>query len=457
MKPANAPELLMPAGSVEKMKFAYAYGADAVYAGVPIFSLRARENEFTKEVIRDAIAYAHGLGKQIYLTMNIYAHNIKVDKFLDAFCEMSDLGPDAFIMTDPGLINRSLKLRPESVIHLSTQANATNWATVEFWRDIGVKRIIFPRELSIFEMATIHEKVPDIELESFVHGAICIAYAGRCLISNYINHRDANQGTCTNSCRWEYSLQAEKGSLLETEAGHTPDSGEYTPLQAKYFVKEMSPAEKSFVDRQFEIDEDENGTYLMNSKDLCAVELLGELRDAGICSFKAEGRSKSLYYAASVSRAYRRAIDDVVAGRPFNPDNLAELMSTANRTLMTGFMNRRPMEYGENFDDGGSLPLTHKFAGVVRDYDSTTGEAVVDVKNRLEVGQQLEWITPTETVPVTLDKITKQNSDATDVAHPGLAYRLPIPFEPDEFTLVRQLLPESVDVETPVANGCACH
>jgi putative protease len=434
----------MPAGDFQKMKFAYAYGADAVYAGIPAFSLRARENGFNNEVVKKAITYAHERGKQIYLTMNIYAHNIKVEKFLDAFCEMADLGPDAFIMTDAGLIHRARKLRPDAVIHLSTQANATNWATVEFWRDVGVQRIILPRELSIKEMAVMHEKVPDVELESFVHGAICIAYSGRCLISNYLSHRDANQGTCTNSCRWDYKLAVDKGSLVETEP--VREEPEYEPLQGHYTITEKQRAEKNFADAQFELDEDEHGTYMMNSKDLCAIELLGELRDAGICSFKVEGRSKGIYYAGVVARAYRRAIDDLAAGRPFDKANLMELFSTASRTMMTGFMTRKPLDYGENFDDDQSESLTHRFAGVVRDYDPASARATIDVKNRIEAGDAIEWITPERTVSTIVAGLSKLSGAKVDVAHGGLQYRIPIPFEPDEFTLMRQVLPEALSV-----------
>jgi putative protease len=223
-------ELLMPAGSLEKLKYAFHYGADAVYAGVPIFSLRARENDFNKQQIKEAIEYSHSLGKKIYLTMNIFAHNSKVDRFLDSFCEMAALGPDAFIMSDVGLINKAMKLRPNMPIHLSTQANVTNWTAVEYWRDLGVRRVILSRELSLKEIALMSQKVPDIELESFVHGAICIAYSGRCLISNYINHRDANQGTCTNSCRWDYSLAVDKGSLVEAEKERPNGKKEYVQL-----------------------------------------------------------------------------------------------------------------------------------------------------------------------------------------------------------------------------------
>ena len=432
----------MPAGNFEKLRFAFAYGADAVYAGVPVFSLRARENDFTRDTLAEAISYSHDLGKRIYLTMNIYAHNIKVDRFLDAFCDLYDLAPDGFIMTDAGLIHKALKLRPEAVIHLSTQANASNWTTVEFWRDIGVRRIIVPRELSLTEISTIHEKVPDIELEAFVHGAICIAYSGRCLISNYLNHRDANQGTCTNSCRWEYALAVEKGSLLETEGKHLQRES-YQPLTADYHLIEPGRAEQNYLDARFEIDEDESGSYLMNSKDLCAVELLPELQKAGVVSFKVEGRSKSIYYLSVVTRAYRNAIDDMLSSRPFDRNNLRELVSTANRTMMTGFLTKRPEEYGENFEDGESLPLTHRFAGVVSGIQPDTGRALADVKNRLSRGDMLEWLTPTATIAFPVSDIWKPDGTAVEVAHAGQQYELPAPLLNGKFALLRQILDTS--------------
>ncbi|MBN2013119.1 U32 family peptidase C-terminal domain-containing protein [candidate division KSB1 bacterium] len=433
------PELLMPAGNFQKLKFAIAYGADAVYAGVPVFSLRARENGFKRDAIRAAIEYTHKQGKQIYLTMNIYAHNRKVDKFMEMFHEMADMQPDGFIMTDPGLIQLSLQARPETVIHLSTQANATNWATVKFWRDLGVRRIILPRELTIEEIADTRSRVPDIELESFVHGAICISYSGRCLISNYLNLRDANQGTCTNSCRWQYQLAVEQGSLLDTE--NLPENGEvYKPLQENYRLKEANPHEGRYADAEYEIDEDEHGTYIMNSKDLCAIELLSELRAAGVCSFKVEGRNKSLYYAAITARAYRRAIDDLIAGRSFDSNNFKELASTSNRTFTSGFLKRNPRHTAINYDDGDSLPTTHRFAGIVIDYNPSTGRATVIVKNRLQLGDTVEWIHPHQNVTITIDAISKSNGESVTEAHGGLEYQIPSPFEPDEYTLLRQPL-----------------
>ena len=437
---SHVPELLMPAGSPEKLRFALAYGASAVYAGVPIFSLRARENDFKPTDLAQSIDYCHSRGKKIYLTMNIYAHNNRIDRFLEAFLQYYDLSPDGFIMTDIGLISKALKLRPEATIHLSTQANATNWTTVEFFRDLGVKRVILSRELSLEEIGTIRSRVPDIELESFVHGSICIAYSGRCLISNYLNHRDANDGTCTNSCRWQYKLQEQASSIVQVEAMHIQESEIYKPLTANYSVTESKRSAQNPVPEHFPIDEDEHGTYLMNSKDLCAIELLKDLHEVGICSFKAEGRTKSIYYLAIITRAYSRAIDDFLAQRHFNPENLKEVMTTSNRTLMTGFLLKRPREYGENFEDGASLPLTHHFVGQVLDYRPSESLALVDFRNKVVLGQAVEWITPTMTIEDRVNNILTDKFESTPSAHGGLRRWINCPFCPDEFTLLRARL-----------------
>lgn len=431
----QSPELVVPAGDFEKLQFAFAYGANAVYAGAPLYSLRARENSFTKEGLAEAIAYAHELGRKLYVTMNIYAHNSKIRGFLDLFCELHDLRPDAYIMTDAGLIRECLRLRPQAIIHLSTQANATNWTTVSFWQDVGVKRVILPRELSLKEIAEIRRRVPGMELEAFVHGSICIAYSGRCLISNYLTHRDANQGTCTNSCRWQYRLILEQGSLRGVEAAQSPHSEEQRAVFGDCHVIEAKrPADR------FSLDEDEHGTYFMNSKDLCAVELLAELIEAGVSSFKIEGRTKSPFYLATTTKAYRRAVDDAAAGRPFDSRNLFELLSTASRTFTTGFYLRRPQEYGENFDDGDSLPLTHRFAGQVVDYDSASGTATVQVKNKISVGDELEWIAPGALEKRRLTEIRDKDGLAVDSVSGGCICRLAAPFPADCFTLLRRPL-----------------
>lgn len=426
-------ELLMPAGDFEKLKYAFAYGADAVYAGVPIYSLRARENGFNSETLKRAIDYTHNLGKRIYLTMNIYAHNSKVQRFLDSFCEMADYTPDGFIMTDAGLIAQALKLRPNTVIHLSTQANVTNWASAAFWRDQGVRRIILSRELAIKEIAKIHELVPDVELEAFVHGAVCIAYSGRCLISNYLNYRDANQGTCTNSCRWKYKLHVERGSLAQDGI---VDSA-YEPLFGSYYVTEKQRAENNAEHAYMEMDEDEHGTYLMNAKDLCAIELLKDLQDAGVVSFKIEGRTKSIYYVSTIARAYRRAIDDFDAGKGFVSEHLAEVATTSNRTLMTGFLLKRPQEYGMNYEDGASQALTHRFVGQIVEYDLNRGIAWVEFKNKVEAGQVIEWVEPHQTTTSVVNGFIKPNGEVVYVANGGCKLGIEVGEIRSDFALLR--------------------
>lgn len=275
-------ELLMPAGNLEKLKYALAYGADAVYAGVPMFSLRARENQFTWETLAEGVEYCHARGKKIYFTANIYAHNMKIKPFMAAFEKMQALKPDAYIMSDPGLIYLVRKNFPEAEIHLSVQANNTNWAQAEFWKSLGITRIILSRELSLKEVKEIHEMCPDIEIEFFVHGAICMAYSGRCLLSNYFSHRDPNQGTCSHSCRWEYKV-FKKDASEEELYDSTGRPEDYIPLQGEFYLEER--------ERQGEmlpIDEDEYGTYIMNSRDICLLSYVQELADAGVISFKVE-------------------------------------------------------------------------------------------------------------------------------------------------------------------------
>lgn len=432
-------ELLLPAGSQEKMSYAYAYGADAVYAGIPAFSLRARENSFNLEQIANSINYAHQLGKRFYLTMNIYVHNNKVQSFLKCFQELEELKPDGFIMTDAGLIARALEIRPKSVIHLSTQANSTNHETVRFWQKLGVRRIILPRELSIKEIAEIHQQVPDIELEAFVHGAICIAYSGRCLISNYLNYRDANQGTCSNSCRWHYELSRDKESLLAVEEQmHSNNTGTegLNGLISGFQLREPTRPQEYFP-----IDEDLHGTYLMNSKDLCAIELLKPLKEAGVSSFKVEGRTKSEYYISVIARAYRRAIDDLEHGRDFNKDNFIEALHTSTRTFTSGFYLRPPKEYAINYDDAESLPLLSRYCAKVLDIKHKSGKVLLEVKNKLISTDQVEWISPKENCTNYIGELFSSSGKAVEQVSGGCKCLVnAADFEISEFSLLRKKL-----------------
>ena len=432
-------ELLMPAGNFDKLKYAFAYGADAVYAGVPRFSLRTRENDFRKESLVEAIAYTHDLGKKLYLTMNIYAHNAKIKGFMDEMERMLQYEPDAMIMADPGLIHLARKEFPQLDIHLSTQANCTNWASADFWRDQGVTRIILSRELSLKEISEIHAKVPDIELEAFVHGAICIAYSGRCLITNYMNNMDANQGTCTNSCRWGYNFGQKTPSLLELEGQEIIKvDAPYTPPEDGYFLEEPKRP-----GQYFDMKEDEHGTYMMNAKDLCSIELLQQMHDAGIVSYKVEGRTKSVYYAAMTARSYRKGIDDMIAQRPFDTKNLEDLIGIAHRGYISGFYTKNPQEYGQNYADPSSQDFTHQNAGMITRWDSETQMLEFEIKNQIRVGDRVEIIAPRETREIVITQLLNAKKRPVDVLHggTGLGY-LPLDYNPGEYSVIRKFLAE---------------
>ncbi len=425
----QAPELLAPAGTFEKMTYAFAYGADAVYAGIPRFSLRARENDFTEEKYLEALEYAHRLGKKVYLTMNIFPHNRKVESFTAMLDKVAQAKPDGLIMADPGMIMIARERHPEIPIHLSTQANAINWQTVRFWEKMGLTRIILSRELSIDEIKEIRQHVPDMELETFIHGAICIAYSGRCLLSNYFTHRDANQGTCTNACRWQYNVYS------EPEA-HITEQDMYKPIKGTYYIEETErPGEL------MPIDEDEHGTYIMNAKDLSTIQIIGDLIDAGISSLKIEGRTKSHYYVSMITRAYRWAIDRYTSNRALTDELLNEVYSVSNRGYVTGFLERNPQQNGQNYEESHSKQLNRQFAGLVEQWDAETQQAKIRVRNRFEPGDRMELVTPEETVPFRLEHIFDEEQNPLSAAHGGgKDVWLPLPKAPAPFAILRKVV-----------------
>ncbi|MDU1346631.1 tRNA 5-hydroxyuridine modification protein YegQ [Eikenella corrodens] len=434
----KSPELLLPAGGPERMRTAFDYGADAVYAGSPRYSLRARNNEFAKlDVLQAGITEAHARGKKFYLTVNTLPHNSKLKTFVADMEPLVAMKPDALIMADPGLIMVTRERWPDMPVHLSVQANTTNYWGVKFWQRIGVERIILSRELSMEEIAEIRQECPDVELEVFVHGALCIAYSGRCLLSGYFNHRDPNQGTCTNSCRWDYKVHPaeidEMGDarLLqgfdfnkaqeEANAAFEGINGQVRhPAANKIFLIEESnrPGE------MMPIMEDEHGTYIMNSKDLRAVEQVAELARIGVDSLKVEGRTKSVYYVARVAQAYRKAIDDAVAGRPFDYSLLAELEGLANRGYTSGFLERHQTQDYQNYLTGHSVAKQSQYVGHVTEIDAE-GWATVEVKNRFAVGDTLEIIHPQGNQTIVLQAM-KRRGEATEVA-PGNGIQVQIP------------------------------
>lgn len=394
-------ELLMPAWDMEKLKFAYAYWADATYVGVPMFSLRARTNAFTMETIKDAVIYAHSLGKKIYFTANIYAHNMKIKPFLAQFQKMVDMWPDAFIMADPWLIHLVRKEFPDVEIHLSVQANNTNWAQAEFWETLGIKRIILSREISIKEMKEIHEHVPNMELESFVHWAICMAYSWRCLISNYLSNRDPNQGTCSHSCRWEYKVFKDEKSEEELETV-TWRPEEYEELTGNFYLEEK---ERKW--ELMEIDEDQYGTYLMNSRDLCAIDYLQDLTDAWIISFKVEWRNKTVNYIASVALAYREALDAIERGEKYDSVKLSEeLFWIANRWYIPWFLAGNTNANAQFYERNGSFG-TKSFLWILREYDEVNKLVRVEVKNIFNIWDEIELVSPSLVTKQKVEKIYK--------------------------------------------------
>lgn len=398
-------ELLLPAWNMEKLKFAFAYWADAVYVWVPMFSLRARTNEFTIETLKDAINYTRNLpwDKKIYFTANIYAHNLKIKPFLAQFKKMYEMKPDAFIMADPGLIYLVKKEFPDVIIHLSVQANNTNWAQAEFWQSMWIKRIILSREISIREIKEIHEKVPNMELESFVHWAICMAYSGRCLISNYLSNRDSNQWTCSHSCRWEYKVFKDEKSEeeLETATGRPKD---YNCLTWNYYLEE-----KGRPGELMDIDEDEYGTYLMNSRDLMAIDYIQELKDAWVISFKVEWRNKTINYLASVWLAYRKALDAIETWVNYDSKELAEeLFSIANRGYIPGFLAWNPNHNAQFYEQNWWFQ-TKIFCWIVRWYDKKEHLARIEVKNIFKIWEEIEFLNPNWVFVEKIEKIHKIN------------------------------------------------
>lgn len=441
-------ELLSPAGTLKAMRYAFAYGADAVYAGQPRYSLRVRNNEFNHQNLKIGIDEAHAQGKSFYVVVNIAPHNAKLKTFIKDLEPVVTMGPDALIMSDPGLIMMVRQHFPQMAIHLSVQANAVNWATVKFWKEMGLTRVILSRELSLKEIEEIHQHVPDIELEVFVHGALCMAYSGRCLLSGYINHRDANQGTCTNSCRWKYDVEEasenELGEIVNKNQSETccksddvpPTLGEGETTDKVFILRE-----EKRPDEEMTAFEDEHGTYIMNSKDLRAIQHVEKLVNIGVYSLKIEGRTKSHYYCARTAQIYRKAIDDALAGRPFDMNLMTSLESLAHRGYTEGFLSRHKHNEYQNYETGSSISVKQQFAGEFTG-NFRDGLAEIAVKNRFEIGDQLEIMTPGGNVSFTLEKMENTKGEAIKIA-PGNSHIVYIPVQKNlslEYALLMRYL-----------------
>lgn len=401
-------ELLAPAGNLEKLKMAIIYGADAVYLGGEEFGLRASAGNFGQEELEEGIAFAHSNGKKVYLTMNIIPHNEDFNDMPAYIRQVKDAGVDAVIFSDPGIFDLLRLEAPEMELHLSTQANNTNWRSAAFWHRMGVKRVIVARELSLSEIKEIREKVPEkLELEMFVHGSMCISYSGRCLLSNYMADRDSNRGLCAHPCRWKYHLVEEKRP------------GEYMP-----------------------VFENERGTYIFNSKDLCLIEHIPELIDSGITSLKIEGRMKSSYYVATVIKAYREALDAYAADpRNYRFDKvwLEEMSKASHREYTTGFYLGKPTGK-EQIYESGSYIREYDFVGLVTSYDAVSGIAAIEQRNRFALGEELEIVGPRG--PYHTQKVhSMKNADREDIEvapHPQMTVYMPMDRPVEEYTMLRR-------------------
>ncbi|NOZ51531.1 MAG: tRNA 5-hydroxyuridine modification protein YegQ [Gammaproteobacteria bacterium] len=437
-------ELLSPAGTLKHLQYAFAFGADAVYAGQPRYSLRVRNNSFSLENLAKGIAQAHALGKKFYVASNILPHNSKIKTYLADMAPVIALKPDALIMADPGLILMVRERWPQVPVHLSVQANTVNYAAVKFWQSLGLTRVILSRELSLDEIAEIRQQCPEMELEVFVHGALCIAYSGRCLLSGYFNHRDPNQGTCTNACRWQYKVhnttQDQCGdsqkidfdafaAMQRTASVNAEHTTQRHPLADQTYLIE----EKHRAGELMPIMEDEHGTYIMNSKDLRAVQHVDRLVKMGIDCLKIEGRTKSYYYAARTAQIYRQAIDDALKNNPFDPALYHHLDSLANRGYTDGFYQRHPDQAYQNYLENSSDSAQQRFVGEITAFDTVSGMAEVVVKNQFEVGDALEVILPSGNKRIDLAYMENETGKSMARA-PGSGYVVRIPLPGAEYT-----------------------
>ncbi|MFQ3229812.1 tRNA 5-hydroxyuridine modification protein YegQ [Reinekea sp.] len=431
------PELLSPAGTLRNMRYAYAYGADAVYAGQPRYSLRVRNNDFTLDNLATGISEAHSQGKKFYVASNIAAHNSKIKTYMRDIEPVIAMKPDALIMSDPGLIMLVKDKFPEQTIHLSVQSNVVNYAAAKFWHRNGVERIILSRELSLDEIEEIRLTVPELEIETFVHGALCIAYSGRCLLSGYISKRDPNQGACTNTCRWKYQAheakEDESGDFVPTDpkiwtppgdkiATDAPTLGLGGPTDAAFLLEEETRP-GTFMPAY----EDEHGTYIMNSKDLRAIQHVERLTKMGVHSLKIEGRTKSHYYVARTAQAYRKAIDDAVAGSSFDKSLMNELDNLANRGYTEGFYRRHVHDEYQNYEQGTSVGVQQQFVAEVTGRDGD--QLVMMSKNKFAVGDSLELMTPAGNRTLVLDNIVncKNGNDMAEVPGGGFEVKVTVP------------------------------
>ncbi len=399
----NKVELLSPAGDFEKLKFALNYAADAVYLGGQNFSLRANSTNFNEDELKVVIDYVHERGKKIYFTANIFAHNNNIDELKNYLPSLKNV--DAIIVSDPGIFLLVKESLPHVDIHVSTQANITNYKAAQFWIELGAKRIILARELSFDEIKRIHQMNPQVELEAFVHGAMCISYSGRCLLSNFLSGRDANHGDCAQACRWKYNL-----------------------------VEQNRPNEF------WPIEENQNGTFILNSKDMCMINYLDKIFDCGVTSLKIEGRMKSIYYVAAVTKIYREAIDDYFNDKNIYCDKkeyyLEELEKVSHRHYSSGFyFGRQPNEIYQS----SSYIKSYDFVGIIKDFDTKTFFATIEQRNKIQIGDELEVLSKTKNFSFKVTQMYDENGKQIfSASHAQQVIKIKLPYVVEKMDLLRK-------------------
>ena len=388
-------ELLLPAGDIAKAYTAFQYGADAIYCGLSMFSLRTKENIFTEKNIEEIIKFAHKNNKKVYVTVNAFPHQCMIPHFESHLKFLEKLQPDGVIFADFGVLHLANKFAPTVPKHLSVQTSTVNVPAIKMWQELGVSRIILAREMSITEVKTIHEQIPEMELEYFVHGSVCMAYSGRCLLSTFNSGRDANRGVCNHSCRWNYRVTDETGQEIDVSAHHKNPNKKISKTDKSKnihdFEKQNFIEEETRRDEIIPVEEDFHGTHIMSSRDMCMIEHLDEIKAAGVCSLKVEGRNKTPYYLATVARAYRQALDDLEEGKKFDPTLWDEINATANRGFFPGFLHGKPQD-GDIQYEGNRSTSIKEFCGITGQWKNKRLEILP--KNRITEGGKLEFIFP---------------------------------------------------------------
>ena len=407
----SIPELLVPASSLEVLQVAVIFGADAVYIGGEAFGLRAKAKNFSKEDMSEGVRFAHKHGVKVYVTANILAHNQDLEGVRKYFEELREIGPDALIISDPGVYQIAKEVCPEIERHISTQANNTNYGTYQFWYQMGAKRVVTARELSLEEIREIRSRIPeDMEIETFIHGAMCISYSGRCLLSNYLTGRDSNQGACTHPCRWKYSVMEESRP------------GEYFPVY-----------------------ENERGTFIFNSKDLCMIEHIPDLINAGIDSFKIEGRMKTALYVATVARTYRKAIDDYLKDPALYEKNMSwyqeQISNCTYRQFTTGFFYGKPTQEAQIYDNNTYIK-EYTYLGIVGETNEE-GKYCISQRNKFSVGEQIEVMKPNgDNIEVTVKSIQDEEGNQMESApHPKQILYIDLGIKLDRYDILRRKEP----------------